>query len=86
MSKEVDLKIAQFKGYVRADQITAENIDSWAESLNGTVSEGEISFQIHKWTHHAGIGDWVVLFLPRGDVQVYSDSMFHRILEIPEEV
>lgn len=86
MSDKVDLKIATPKGYTRTDRVTEENIEDWAASLNGTLEEGKIFFKIHEWEHSASVGDWIVVFFPFGDLQVYSDAMFNRIFEVPEAV
>ena len=87
MSDKVELKHVTLKGFMQADQVTLDNIQDFAESLNGTIDNGMLLFEIHKHPHIVLPGDWVVFFSPHGDVQVYTDSMFNRILELePAEV
>ena len=87
MSDKVDLKLVTIKGFMQADQVTIDNMQDWAESLNGRIEDGMLLFEIHNHPHIVLPGDWIVLFKPHGDVQVYTDKMFHRILELePAEV
>ena len=86
MTKTAQLNMVKLKGHVRADQITPENIEDFVEALNGTLVDGILSFEIHKWTHRAIVGDWVVVYLPSGDVQTFSDAMFKRIFETQDVV
>lgn len=62
-----------------AVQLTAENIGTWRDNLNGKLDEGILTFQSGGWTHIATEGSWLVWFNQLRDVQVYSDSMFGRL-------
>lgn len=86
MSDRVELKTIVSKGYIQADRVTAENLKDWTESLNGELNEGILRFEIHNRAHYVLVGDWIVVFFPHGDVQVYTDSMFNRIFEVAEPV
>lgn len=86
MTTKAQPKLVTLKGHTRADQVTTENIEDFAKSLNGTVEGGMLSFEIHKWTHTVIPGDWIVVFMPSGDIQTYTDSMFSRIFECEGEV
>ena len=85
MTATAQPSLVKLKGHVRADQITAENIEDFAASINGTIEDGILTFQIHNWTHRAIVGDWVVVYLPFGDIQTFSDAMFNRIFSRDEE-
>ena len=85
MTATAQPSLVKLKGHVRADQITAENIDDFAASINGTIEDGILTFKIHNWTHRAIVGDWVVVYLPSGDIQTFSDAMFNRIFSRDEE-
>lgn len=85
MANTAQPSLVKLKGHMRADQITADNIQDFAKNLNGTVEDGILTFTIHKWTHRAIAGDWVVVYLPSGDLQTFTDSMFNRIFEKEEE-
>lgn len=87
MADKVELKNVSLKGYIQADQVTIDNMKNFAESMHGKIEDGILVFEIHKHIHRALPGDWIVIFFPHGDVQVYTDSMFHRILELePAEI
>lgn len=81
MTKTAQPNMVKLKGHVRADRITPENIEDFVEALNGTLEDGILTFEIHKWTHRAIAGDWIVIYLPSGDVQVFTDAMFNRIFD-----
>ncbi len=71
-----------FKGTsITALQITEENIEEFAESLNGKVTEGVLSFQISNHPHYAITGDWVVLFNRGIDILTFSNKMFQRLFK-----
>ena len=58
-------------------QITTENIEEIAESLNGSISDaGILEFKIHNHTLHGLPGDWLVIF--GTDAHVYTDKYFQR--------
>jgi len=60
-------------------QLTVENIQYFADSLNGTVEEGVLKFQISNHIHYAVPGDWLVLFDRGIDILVFTDKMFQRL-------
>lgn len=78
---EMDFNNASLKNPVQqVKQLTAENIQYFAESLNGTVDEsGILEFQISNHVHHAIPGDWLVLFDRGRDILVFTDKMFQRL-------
>jgi hypothetical protein len=71
-----------FKGdSIAALQLSNENIQEFAESLNGTVNEGVLSFKISNHEHFAIVGDWVILFDRGRDILTFSDKMFQRLFK-----
>jgi len=60
-------------------QLTTENIQYFAESLNGTVENGILEFHISSHVHYAVPGDWLVLFDRGIDILVFTDKMFQRL-------
>lgn len=60
-------------------QLTTDNIEYFAESLNGTLENGVLSFTISNHTLYAIPGDWLVLFDRGRDVIVFTDKMFQRL-------
>lgn len=60
----------------RAVRLTTENLQEAAESLNGTVDEGILTFQISNHVIHGLAGDWLVIF--GTDVHIYTDKYFQR--------
>lgn len=82
MSDKVELKLATLKGFIQTDQVTVENINDWAESLNGTVEEGILTFMIDDYTHRAIPGDWIVVYRPSGDLLVFPNKFFNRLHDI----
>jgi hypothetical protein len=60
----------------RAAQLTPENLQEAAESLNGTVEDGILTFQISNHVIHGLAGDWLVIF--GTDVHVYTDKYYQR--------
>jgi hypothetical protein len=63
----------------RAVQLTPENLEEAAESLNGKLEDGILEFQISNHVLHAIAGDWLVIF--GTDVHVYTDKYFQRNYE-----
>lgn len=84
MTTSVQPQLVGLKGYTKAEQLTAENLQDFAKSVNGTIEDGIVVFTINKWTHRALVGDWVVVYMPSGDIQVFTDAMFNRIFERQE--
>lgn len=66
----------------RALRITNENIEEIAKSVNGTVEEGVLKFQISNHEVYGLAGDWLVLF--GTDVQIYTEKFFQRNYDLPE--
>lgn len=61
----------------RAVQLTSENLEEAAESVNGTISDaGILTFQISNRYLHGLPGDWLVVF--GTDVHIYTDKYFQR--------
>lgn len=60
----------------RAVRLTDENLQEAADSLNGTVEDGTLTFQISNHTLYGLAGDWLVIF--GTDVHVYTDKYFQR--------
>jgi hypothetical protein len=60
----------------RAVRLTEDNIHDAAESLNGTVEDGTLVFQISNHTIYGLPGDWLVAF--GTDVHVFTDKYFQR--------
>jgi len=60
-------------------RLTPENIEYFAESLNGTIENGILEFSISSHTHYAVAGDWLVLFDRGIDILVLTDKMFQRL-------
>lgn len=60
-------------------KIDADNIEEVASSLNGTIEDGVLKFQISNHVHYALIGDWVVLFDRGRDILIFTDKMFQRL-------
>jgi hypothetical protein len=61
----------------RAVQLTVDNIEEAAESVNGSISDsGILEFQISNRTLHGLPGDWLVVF--GTDVHIYTDKYFQR--------
>lgn len=77
-TNETNLEPVEVIGHMRADQLTADNIEDFAKSLNGRLEEGILVFEVHNWTHRAIIGDWIVVFLPSGDLLTFTDKFFKR--------
>ena len=86
MSETVTTNVYKLRGHVEATQVTKENMEELAKSLNGTIEGGVLTFNVNKRTLRAITGDWIAGFKPFGDVQVYTDAMFNRILEIDPRV
>jgi len=63
----------------RAVQLTSENLQEAADSLNGKVEDGILTFQISNHVIHGLAGDWLVIF--GTDVHVYTDKYFQRNYE-----
>lgn len=82
MSDKVELKLVHPKGFMQTDQVTVENINDWAASLNGTVDEGILTFKIDDYTHRAIPGDWIVIYRPSGDLLVFPPKFFNRLHSI----
>lgn len=62
-------------------KVTAENFEELTESLNGTIIEGVMSFQISNHNHFVMVGDWIVLFDRGRDILVFTDKMFQRLIK-----
>jgi hypothetical protein len=60
----------------QAVQLTNENIEQAAQELNGTVSDGILTFTISNHTIHGLPGDWLVIF--GTDVHIFTDKYFQR--------
>lgn len=76
----LDLNNASLKNPIQQiAQLTIDNIQYAAESLNGTVNEGVLEFQISNHKHYALPGDWLVLFDRGQDILVFTDKMFQRL-------
>lgn len=60
-------------------QLTTENIEYFAQSLNGSAENGVLEFKISNHTHYALPGDWLVLFDRGIDILVFTDKMFQRL-------
>lgn len=60
----------------RAVRLTDENLQEAADSLNGTVEDGTLTFQISNHTLYGLAGDWLVIF--GTDVHVFTDKYFQR--------
>jgi len=65
----------------QAVQLTNDNIQEAAESLNGTVDEGILNFQISNHPHVAIATDWLVLFDGGRDILTFTDKMYQRLFE-----
>jgi hypothetical protein len=63
----------------QAVQLTEENIQEAADSLNGTLENGILSFQISNHTLYGMAGDWLVIF--GTDVHIFTDKYFQRNYE-----
>lgn len=62
-------------------QLTSDNIQYFADSLNGTLEEGVLKFQISNHTLYALPGDWLVIFDRGQDILVFTDKMFQRLFK-----
>ena len=62
-------------------KVSEDNIQELAESLNGTVEEGVMSFQISNHKHFVLVGDWLVLFDRGRDILVFTDKMYQRLFK-----
>lgn len=62
-------------------KVTEENFQELTESLNGTIKDGVMSFQISNHVHYVLIGDWVVLFERGRDILVFTDKMYQRLFK-----
>ena len=62
-------------------RISEDNILELAESLNGILVEGVMSFQISNHKHYVMVGDWVVLFDRGRDVLIFTDKMYQRLFK-----
>lgn len=60
----------------RAVRLTPENLQEAADSLNGTLEDGILSFQISNHVIHGLAGDWLVIF--GTDVHIYTDKYYQR--------
>lgn len=60
----------------RTVRLTPENLQEAADSLNGTLEDGILTFQISNHTIHGLAGDWLVIF--GTDVHIYTDKYFQR--------
>lgn len=60
----------------RVTRITDENIQEIADSLNGTLEEGMLTFTISNHTLRGLAGDWLVIF--GTDVHIYTDKYYQR--------
>lgn len=65
----------------QAVQLTTENIEYFAENLNGSAEEGVLKFQISNHVHYAVPGDWLVLFDRGRDILTFTDKMYKRLLQ-----
>lgn len=65
----------------QAVKLSNENIQEAAESLDGTLEEGILTFQTSNHVHHAIAGDWLVLFDRGIDILVLTDKMFQRLFQ-----
>jgi hypothetical protein len=75
-----DLNNATLKNPIQQTvRLTNENIQYYAEALNGTVEEGILNFQISNHPHVAIAGDWLVLFDRGRDILVFTDKMYQRL-------
>lgn len=81
---ETNLSEIEVKGILSADQITFENIDDFAASLNGVIENGILVFEIHDWKHRVIPGDWVVLFTS-GDLLTFTDAFFNRNFRLTDD-
>jgi hypothetical protein len=68
----------------QAVQLTTDNIEYFAENLNGSVEEGVLKFQISNHVHLAIPGDWLVLFDKGRDILTFTDKMYKRLLHTRE--
>lgn len=77
---DFDFNTASLKNPIQqVKQLTVDNIAYFAESLNGTLENGILTFSISNHTHHAIPGDWLVLFDRGRDILVFTDKMFQRL-------
>lgn len=60
----------------RAVRLTEENISEAAESLNGTLENGILTFEISNHTLRGLVGDWLVIF--GTDIHIFTDKYFQR--------
>ncbi|QFG12248.1 Hypothetical Protein OBI_RACECAR_138 [Arthrobacter phage Racecar] len=60
----------------RAVQLTEENLPEAAESLNGKLENGILSFTISNHTLYGMAGDWLVIF--GTDVHIFTDKYYQR--------
>lgn len=80
MSDLIEFKPVELKSPVQlALRITEDNIDELAESLNGSVNEGILSFKISTHELFVIAGDWLVLFERGQDIVTYTDKMYQRL-------
>ena len=70
-----DTAEVKFKTH-RVMRITDENIREIADSLNGTLENGILTFNISNHTLRGIAGDWLVIF--GTDIQIYTDKYFQR--------
>ena len=62
-------------------QLDNENLEYFRESLNGTLEDGVLRFQISNHPHYAIAGDWLVLFDGGRDILVFTNKMFQRLFK-----
>lgn len=60
----------------QAVQLTDDNLQEAADSLNGTLENGILTFQISNHVIHGIAGDWLVIF--GTDIHIYTDKYFQR--------
>lgn len=65
----------------QAIKVDEDNIDELAESLNGTIENGVVSFKISNHEHYFIVGDWIILFDRGRDILTFSDKMFQRLFK-----
>lgn len=60
----------------RAVRLTEANLQEAADSLNGTLEDGILTFQISNHVLRGIAGDWLVIF--GTDVHIFTDKYFQR--------
>jgi hypothetical protein len=65
----------------QAIKVTEDNFQEISDSINGTIVDGVMSFQISNHKHFVLVGDWLVLFDRGRDILVFTDKMFQRLFK-----